>query len=238
MAETENTVVDDLIAPPDVSGAEALYGLRPALVRAVSDAAEVEDAKLVRRLIYPLHYSDVADLLERLRSDIRRRVVDYTRRTLPPEALTELDYAVLEEVLEVLDPKQLVAAVRDLDTDDAVELLAEVDEDVQQEVLDGVEASDRELIREGLAYPEYSAGRLMQRESVSVVRSWTVGQTIDYMRESDELPDDFYDIFVIDRQGRPTGHVPLNKLLRTRRPAPVRRTRTRPTGWATRDTRP
>lgn len=221
MAETNSALADDITAPPDVSGAEALYGLRPALVRAVSDAAEVEDAKLVRRLIYPLHYSDVADLLERLRPDIRRRVVDYTRRTLPPETLTELDYAVLEEVLEVLDAKQLVAAVRDLDTDDAVELLSEVDADVQREVLDSVDAEDRELIREGLAYPEYSAGRLMQRDVVSVVRSWTVGQTIDYMRESDELPDDFYDIFVIDRQGHPIGHVPLNKLLRTRRPVRI-----------------
>ena len=198
--------------------AEPLYGLRPAVVDAVSAAARAGQAKQVRRLIHPLHHSDVADLLERLPSDVRFRVVDFTRRTLPPEVLPELDDAVRDEILDILEPRQVAAAVSDLSTDDAVEILEDLDHATRQEILTKVEPEDRLLIEDSLSYPDDSAGRLMQRESVAVAQSWTVGEVIDHMRESTDLPDDFYDIFVIDSASRAlVGSLPLNKLLRTRR---------------------
>ena len=198
--------------------AAPLYGLRPAVVDAVSDAARAGQAKQVRRLIHPLHYSDVADLLERLPSDVRFLVVDHCRRTLPPEVLPELDDAVRDDVLETLEPKQVAAAVSDLSTDDAVEILEDLDHATRQEILTEVEPEDRLRIEESLSYPDDSAGRLMQPESVAVAQSWTVGEMIDHMRESADLPDDFYDIFVIDSESRElVGILSLNKLLRTRR---------------------
>ena len=198
--------------------AAPLYGLRPAVVDAVSDAARAGQAKQVRRLIHPLHYSDVADLLERLPSDIRFLVVDHCRRTLPPEVLPELDDAVRDEVLETLEPKQVAAAVSDLSTDDAVEILEDLDHATRQEILTEVEPQERLRIEESLSYPDDSAGRLMQPESVAVAQSGTVGEVIDHMRESVDLPDDFYDIFVIDSESRElVGILSLNKLLRTRR---------------------
>lgn len=198
--------------------AAPLYGLRPAVVDAVTAAARAGHAKQVRRLIHPLHHSDIADLLERLPSDVRFRVVDFSRRTLPPEVLPELDDAVRDEVLDILDPRQVAAAVSDLSTDDAVEILEDLDHATRQEILTEVEPEDRLLIEESLSYPDDSAGRLMQRESVAVAQSWTVGEVIDHMRESSDLPDDFYDIFVIDSGSRAlVGSLPLNKLLRTRR---------------------
>ena len=198
--------------------AAPLYGLRPAVVDAVSEAARAGQAKQVRRLIHPLHYSDVADLLERLPSDVRFLVVDYSRRTLPPEVLPELDDAVRDEVLETLEPKQVAAAVSDLSTDDAVEILEDLDQATRQEILTEVEPEERLRIEESLSYPGDSAGRLMQPESVAVAQSWTVGEVIDHMRESADLPDDFYDIFVIDSESRElVGILSLNKLLRTRR---------------------
>jgi len=198
--------------------AAPLYGLRPAVVVAVAAAAREGHAKRVRRLIHPLHYSDVADLLERLPTDVRHRVIDYSRRTLDPEVLPELDDAVREEALAILEPKQVAAAVSDLNTDDAVEILEDLDSETRQEILTEVEPEDRQLIEEGLSYPEDSAGRLMQRDSVAVAQSWTVGEVIDHMRESADLPEDFYDIFVVDgRSHELVGSLPLNKLLRTRR---------------------
>ncbi len=202
--------------------AAPLYGLRPAVVDAVSDAARAGHAKQVRRLIHPLHHSDVADLLERLPSDVRFRVVDFSRRTLPPEVLPELDDAVRDEVLDILEPKQVAAAVSDLSTDDAVEILEDLDHATRQEILTAVEPEDRLLIEDSLSYPDDSAGRLMQRESVAVAQTWTVGEVIDHMRESADLPDDFYDIFVVDGRSRAlVGGLPLNKLLRTGRPARI-----------------
>jgi magnesium transporter len=203
--------------------AAPLYGLKPAVVEAIVDAARADDGKRVRRLIHPLHYSDVADLLERLDRDDRRRVVAATRRTLAPEVLTELDDAVRDEVVQLLDTRQIVAAVRGLETDDAVEILEDLDHQVVSEVLDEVGAADRDAIEEGLSYPEDSAGRLMQRNYVAVPQSWTIGETIDHMRESTDLPVDFYDIFVIDGRTRElVGKLALNRLLRTGRPVRVR----------------
>lgn len=198
--------------------AEPLYGLKPAVVHAVVEAARAGHARQVRRLLHPLHFSDVADLLERLPSDVRYRVVDYSRRTLVPEVLPELDDAVRDEVLDILEPRQVAAAVSDLSTDDAVEILEDLDHATRQEILTSVEPEDRQLIEESLSFPDDSAGRLMQRESVAVAQSWTVGEVIDHMRESTDLPDDFYDIFVVDSGPRTlVGSLPLNKLLRTRR---------------------
>jgi magnesium transporter len=69
-----------------------------------------------------------------------------------------------------------------------------------------------------LSYPEESAGRLMQRETVAVPSAWTVGETIDYMRESEDLPDDFYDLFIVNPKHLPIGAIPLSRVLRSRRP--------------------
>lgn len=202
--------------------AAPLYGLKPAVVHAVTEAAWGAQAKRVRRLLHPLHHSDIADLLERLPSDVRFRVVDYSRRTLPPEVLPELDDAVRDEVLDILEPGQVAAAVNDLSTDDAVGILEDLDHATRQEILTGVEPEDRLLIEESLSFPDDSAGRLMQRESVAVAQTWTVGEVIDHMRESAELPDDFYDIFVVDGHSHAlVGSLPLNKLLRSRRPVRI-----------------
>ncbi|MEM9682701.1 MAG: magnesium transporter [Pseudomonadota bacterium] len=219
---TDQTVLEDVADGDDAPTAEALYGLRPALVRAVVAAVKEGDGKKVRRLIHPLHFTDVADLLERLKPEDRLHVIAYTRRTLPPETLTELDEAIREEVLDQLNPENIAAAFRELETDDAIELVEDLDDAAQREILDAVDDEDRALIEEGLSYPEDSAGRLMQRHFASVHQMWTVGETIDFMRESEDLPVEFYELFVTDDEQRVVGDVPLNLLLRTRRPVRIR----------------
>jgi magnesium transporter len=128
--------------------------------------------------------------------------------------------------VEQLGPVETAAAVAELDTDDALDVIAELDEEEQQQILEAIPAADRTLIEQGLAYPEDSAGRLMQRELVAVPSFWTVGDTIDHLRKSadespDGLPSDFYDIFVVDPGHRPVGAIPLSHLLRARRPVPL-----------------
>jgi magnesium transporter len=207
-------------APPRGSS-EALYGLRPALVRALVEAAEAGERERVRRLIGPLHYSDVADLLERLDSGQRKRVVEFAGPDLDPDVLAELDEPVRDEVMDLLSPKEIADAVRELETDDAVAVIEDLDRETQKEVLAQVDAQERADIEQNLAFPEDSAGRMMQRDPVSIPATWTVGETIDHMRETPDLPDDFYDIFVVDAQKRLKGTLPLNVLLRTKRPVRV-----------------
>jgi magnesium transporter len=220
MAEPSETSVQPAAEGP-ARASEALYGLRPALVRAVVEAAEAGDRERVRRLVEPLHYSDLADLLERLSSEHRKRVVVFIGPNLDADAMAELDDAVREEVMELLSPKQIAEVVSELETDDAVAVIEDLDKETQKEVLAQVEPEERADIEQNLAFPEDSAGRMMQRDPVSIPETWTVGETIDHMRETPDLPDDFYDIFVIDAQKRLKGILPLNVLLRSKRPMRV-----------------
>jgi magnesium transporter len=211
---------DEAARPRDV------YGLDSDLVAAVEDALESGDGESVRTLIEPLHDADIADLLQSLGADERREFVSVIRAEFRPDVLVELDEKVRDEVMEQLGPVETAAAVAELDTDDAIQVLAELGEAEQQQVLEAIPATDRALIEQGLAYPEDSAGRLMQRELVAVPSYWTVGETIDHLRRSadespDNLPSDFYDIYVVDPGHRPVGAIPLSHLLRSRRPVPL-----------------
>ena len=205
-----------------ISAAEPLYGLTSVVARAVRDAVEDREDGRVRRLVAPLHYSDIADLIERFNPTLRRSFIEIMRGQLDAEVLAELDEAVRDEVVGQLGAEETAAAVVELDTDDAVQVIEDLDEEVREQVLDAMPAEDRALVEENLAYPEDSAGRLMQRELVAIPAYWTVGETIDHLRESTDLPDDFYDIIVVDPKHTPVGTIPLNRILRTRRPVRVK----------------
>jgi magnesium transporter len=75
----------------------------------------------------------------------------------------------------------------------------------------------RAAVEQGLAYPEDSAGRLMQRELVAAPEFWTVGQTIDYLRAKRDLPDEFYDIYIVNPRFEPVGSIPLSRVVRSKR---------------------
>jgi magnesium transporter len=195
--------------------------LSPAFVRSVVDAVDRADAAQARELVIPLRPADLAELFELLRSDEREELVRMLGADLNPEVLSELDESVRDHVLELLDPKDLAAALSELDSDDAVYVLEDMDEDEQRIILDQLPASERAVLEQSLDYPDYSAGRLMQRELVAVPPFWDVGQTIDYMREADELPEEFYEIFVVDAAFKPVGTVPLSRVMRTKRPVKI-----------------
>jgi magnesium transporter len=194
------------------------YVLTDEFVYEVEDALEAEDAQRVVELVEPLHVADLADLLEYLTRDERHRTVEILGAGLEPEVLVYLDPAVREEVIEQLGPQGLARALSALDSDDAVEIFEDLDEEFQSRILATLPKAYRTLLEESLSYPEDSAGRLMQRETIAVPSAWTVGETIDYMRESEDLPDDFYDLFIVNPKHRPIGAIPLSRVLRSRRP--------------------
>ena len=192
--------------------------LSPAFVRAVVDAIDRADRAQVRSLVLDLRPADLAELLELVRQDERHALVEMLGPDLNPETLHELDESVRDDVMEMLDPKVIASAVAEMDSDDAVYLLEDMDAHEQREILEQLSATDRAVLEKSLEYPEYSAGRLMQRELVAVPPFWDVGQTIDYMREAEQLPDEFYEIFVVDPAYRPVGTVPLSRVMRSKRP--------------------
>lgn len=205
-------------APPQ---AEDLLGLNPDLAQSVAEALADGHSYEASALIRDLHAAEIADLIEMLKPDLRPALVELLRPRFDPEILTELDESFRDEVAGQLGTDVVARAIARLDTDDALELIAELTEDKQRQVLQAMPAALRAILEEGLAFPEDSAGRLMQRAFVAVPTFWTVGDTIDFMRESDDLPNDFYDLFVVDPRHRLAGKVALNRLLRTQRPVSI-----------------
>jgi magnesium transporter len=198
---------------------EELYGPSEELLENVSAALAEGDIPQVEALIEDLHPADVADLIEHLDPDERKLFVDITRHVIEAETISHLDETVRDEVVEQLGPEAMAEVVGELDTDDAVELLEDLEPERQQELLESMPAEDRVLLQQSLTFPEDSAGRLMQRELVAIPSHWTVGETIDFLRNAKDLPDDFYDLFVVDPAHKPVGSVPLSRVLRSPRTA-------------------
>ncbi|MFC1674234.1 magnesium transporter [Pseudomonadota bacterium] len=214
------------IPAPESENEEPHFGIADEVVDAVIDALDAGDEQRVRELVAPLHFADAADLLERFSSEHRRQLLDTARDVLEPEFYAELDETVRDEVMDIIGLDEVAQTVAELDTDDAVEIVEELEDHEQVHVLGAIPAAERTLIEEGLGYPEDSAGRMMQREIMTVPNFWSVGETIDYMRvsaEQDELatPEVFYDIVVVDPKHTPVGTVPLSVLLQAKRPVKV-----------------
>ena len=195
--------------------------LRPEFVEDIKRAIHAADRPLLCEVVAELHEADLGDLIGALEPDERVSLVEITGTDFDFSALNEVDGAVREEILEELEPETVAEGVRELESDDAVELLESLDEEDKEEILEKLPPSEREDIERGLLYPENSAGRRMQTEVIAVPPDWTVGRAIDYMRDTPDLPDRFYEIYVIDADRHWLGAVPLDVLLRARRPVPL-----------------
>ncbi len=197
---------------------ETGYRLSADYVRDILKAAEAGDAERAQGLLVPLHVADVAYLFDQVTSEQRQVLFRCLGRDIDPVLLTELDEAVRDEVLDFLAPREVAEAVAELDTDDAIEILEDLDEEEQREVLASVPVEERAAVEEGLGYAQDSAGRLMQRDFVAVPQYWNVGQIIDYLRETQDLPDEFFEIFIVDPGHHPMGTIPLSRAMRSKRP--------------------
>jgi len=196
---------------------EDAYILDKRDVLAILEAVESHDAMLLTELMAPLHAADIADLLEQIDEDERRALVQLYGREFDGNILSELDDGIRDEVIQYLHPEVLAEAVRDLESDDVVDLLEDLDQQLQQAVLGALEDADRVAVEQAMSYPEYSAGRLMQREVVMGPDHWTVGEAIDFLRASEDLPSEFYHLILVNPRLEPVGYVTLGRLLSSRR---------------------
>ena len=183
----------------------------------LADGNPSRAVELARDLAPP----DLADLIELLEPPARVQLIQALGADFPPHVLSELDGTVRDQLLHDL-PKDLVAqAIGELETDDAAYLLEDLDDADKQAILAQLPPGERSALERNLTYPEETAGRLMQTDFVAVPPFWTVGQVIDHMRETDDLPETFSDIYVVDPTHHVLGGVDLSRLLRTKREVPV-----------------
>ncbi len=191
--------------------------LRASFLAHIGAAIADRDTLTLKQDVASLHQSEIGDLLEALMPEQRRALVELMGADFDFTALTEVDDAIRMDIVDNLPNEQIAQAVQDLDSDDAVYILEDLDEEDRDEILAQLPFTERIRLRRALDYPEETAGRRMQTEFVAVPPFWTVGQTIDYMREDRNLPDSFSQIFVIDPTFRLLGAVDLDRILRTRR---------------------
>ena len=216
MSETEQ------ITPPIPAEDDADYALDQKNVAAILFAVETNDRTQLATLLEDMHAADIADLLEQVNAYDRRRLIQLYDKEFDGEILSELEESLREDVIEVLKPETLAEAVRDMESDDVVDLVEDLDDEQQEAILEVLEDADRVAVEQALSYPEFSAGRLMQRETVWAPEHWTVGDAIDYMREAEELPEQFYHVILVDPRMRPVANVTLGKIMGAPREAPLK----------------
>ncbi|MSO71175.1 MAG: magnesium transporter [Alphaproteobacteria bacterium] len=211
-----------IVGAPAAVTPPAESGERRSPAPAVAAALAAGDRARAIELSVHLHAADLADLLQELSTEDRQTLIGLLRERFDPDTLVYLNETVREEVLARLGSAEVAAAVSALDSDDAVDLVGELEPDARAAIMARLAPSDRAILETALSYPEESAGRLMQREVVTVPPHWRVGDAIDYMRaRAEHLPRDFYEIHVVDEQRRPVAVVPLSRLMRNRRLTPL-----------------
>jgi magnesium transporter len=189
----------------------------PDFVEQVLDAVAAGDNETARFLVEPLHPADVADLIELAREDEREGLVAALAEIVDADVYAELNEHVREALVEEMEPAKLAELAGELETDDAVALIEDLDREDRAAVLEAMEPDDRAAVEEALAYPEETAGRLMQRDLIAVPEHWTVGQVIDYLRSDEELATDFWEVFVVSPVHHPVGTCKLSSILRSPR---------------------
>jgi magnesium transporter len=193
------------------------------LARPIGEALAAGDHARVRSLAQGLAPPDLADVIELIEPEARISLISALASDFPYEALSELDETVRDQLLRELPKDMLARAITELETDDAAYILESLGEADKRAILAQLPAGDRAALERNLEYPEETAGRLMQTDFVAVPPFWTVGQVIDYMRETDDLPETFSDIYVVDPTHHVVGGVDLSRLLRTKRDVPIER---------------
>ena len=192
-----------------------------AFVDAVAQTIADHDATALLDLVGDLHEADVGALIEALDHEDRPRLIELMGREFDFAALIEVDDSVREDILDELPTETVAEGMRDLESDDAVAILEDLDREEQAEILDAMSPVDRAALQRSLDYPEYSAGRLMQTTLLTAPPFWTAGQTLDHIHDAsdDDLPDSFFEVFVVDPSHHLLGNVFLDALVRARRSA-------------------
>ncbi len=186
-------------------------------IKVVTQKISNNDAEFITNSFKEMHPADAADIIEHLNQNDRESLIKLNNFKIDPEVFVELNESVQSEIIAYLSSESIVTILKNLESDDAIKILENVQEKDKNVILSSLPPKDRFALLESLSYPEDSAARIMQREFTAIPSNWSVGQTIDYLRENKELPEEFLEIFIVDEEFKPIGTIPSSRVLRTPR---------------------
>jgi len=186
-------------------------------IRVVNEKIQSNDALFITNFFKEMHPADAADIIEHLNENDREKLIKLNNFKIDPEVFIELNESIQAEIIKYLSSEAIVSILQNLESDNAIKILENLDEKNKNLVLNSLPPKDRFVLQESLSYPEDTAARLMQREFTAIPSNWSVGQTIDYLRENKDLPEEFLEIFIVDNEFKPIGTVPSSKVLTTSR---------------------
>ncbi len=186
-------------------------------IKVITEKISTSDTSFISNSFKEMHPADAADIIEHLSQDDREKLIKLNNFKIDPLIFIELNEAIQTEITKYLSNETIVFILKNLDSDDAIKILENLDEKNKNEILSSLPPKDRFVLLESLSYPEDSAARIMQRQFTAIPSNWSVGQTIDYLRENRDLPEEFLEIFIVDSEFKPIGTVPSSKVLRTPR---------------------
>ncbi len=221
MTELENK---NISAQEGQSQSNGDYGLSPDLVFFLMEAISHGDIPRISDHIKKMRPADVADFINQISPEQREVLVAAMSQTLDPVILVDLEPDIKDEIFERLGAEKSAEAITKLQSDDAMQVIEDLERPGRKQILDAMSDKDKAEMEAGLAYPEDSAGRMMNTNYIAIPKNWNVGQTIDFFRsdEKKDVPNDFYEIFVLSKHGRPTGGVLLSRVLRSSRETPIK----------------
>ena len=188
-------------------------------IKVVTEKIANNDAGFISNSFKEIHPADAADIIEHLSEGDREKLIKLNNFKIDPEVFVEMNESVQKEIIKFLASDSIVSILKNLESDDAIKILENIDEKNKNTILSSLPPKDKFALLESLSYPEDSAARIMQREFTAIPSNWSVGQTIDYLREDKDLPEQFLEIFIVDNEFKPIGTVPSSKVLRTPREA-------------------
>ena len=186
-------------------------------IRVVTTKIANNDALFITNSFKEMHPADAADIIEHLGQNDRESLIKLNNFNIDPEVFIELNESIKSEIITYLSSDSIVSILKNLESDDAIKILENVEEKDKNTILSSLPPKDRFALLESLSYPEDTAARIMQREFTAIPSNWSVGQTIDYLRENKDLPEEFLEIFIVNEEFKPIGTVPSSKVLTTSR---------------------
>jgi magnesium transporter len=186
-------------------------------IKVINEKIKNQDTDFLAKTLKELLPADSADIIENLSPENRSKLIELEGFNIDPEIFIELNESIQTEIFLLLSTDSIASILKKSESDNALKILENLDKSKKETVLNRLPPKDRFLLEEGLSYPGDTAARIMQREFTAIPSNWSVGQTIDYLRENKDLPDEFLEIFIIDSDFKPIGTVPSSKVLRTAR---------------------